>query len=133
MPTFRITIVRATRPKKPELNEDLQWLCNSLGLFSLRDRDKSMFRIFVELLKGARQKAPLTSDQLAYRTELSRGTVVHHINKLIEAGLVVSDKNTYLLRVHNLEYLIDELERDLDRALIDMRAIARRIDQELGL
>ncbi|MBU0980729.1 MAG: ArsR family transcriptional regulator [Nanoarchaeota archaeon] len=133
MPTTRITIIRSRKPLKSDLNQDLQWLCQSLGLFSDRDKDRSMFRIFIEMLKAARQKHPLTSDQMAYRTGLSRGTVVHHINKLINAGLITYDQKAYFLRVENLEVLIDEIQSDLMRTLDKMRGAAKRIDTELGL
>jgi predicted transcriptional regulator len=133
MPTFKITIIRERRPIRTELNEELQWFCSSLGLFSTRDKDRSMFRIFIELLKSARAHQPLTSDQLAYKTELTRGTVIHHINKLIESGLVINDRNTYLLRVDNLEVLIDEVEQDITGTLRTMRSIAKKLDHELGL
>jgi len=129
----RITIVRSTRPVRPGINEELQWLGSSLGLFNLRDKDKSCFRIFIELVKTAKTGQSLSSDELAEKLGLSRGTVVHHLNRLIDAGLVVADKKKYFLRVSNLEVLIDELERDTTRALEDLKQVAQKIDQKLGL
>ena len=129
----RITIVRSTKPVRTGINEELQWLGSSLGLFNLRDKDKSCFRIFIELVKTAKTGEPLSSDELAERLGLSRGTVVHHLNRLMDAGLVVADKKKYLLRVSNLGVLIDELERDTTRALEDLKNVAQKIDQKLGL
>jgi predicted transcriptional regulator len=129
----RITVVKSSKPVRKNLNEDLQWLATSLGLFSLRDKDRSLFRIFIELIKGSKKGEPLTSDDLAARLSLSRGTVIHHITKLIENGLVVSDRNKYLLRVQNLTQLIDELERDSKRIFEDMREVAKDIDTSLGI
>ncbi|MFW6449793.1 MAG: hypothetical protein ACOCZ6_01955 [Nanoarchaeota archaeon] len=61
-----ITIIRLKKPRSNEINEELQWLGASLGLFNLRDKDKSCFRIFIELIKNARiRDEPLTSDQIA--------------------------------------------------------------------
>lgn len=129
----RITIVQIRKPVKHELNEELQWFGNSLGLFSQRDKDRSCFRIFIELLKTTKQNYPVSSDELAYKTDLSRGTVIHHINKMIEAGLVVTEKNRYILRVDNLEAVVEELQKDLVRACDDLRRIAQEIDQEMGM
>ncbi len=75
----------------------------------------------------------LTSDELADRLDLSRGTIVHHLNKLLESGIVVSSRNMYGLRVRNLEILIDELKKDVKRAMDDLKEIARQIDEELKL
>ncbi len=129
----KITIIKIRKPIHKDLNEELQFFGNSLGLFSLRDKDKSCFRIFIDLLKATKKNKPLTSDEIANKLKLSRGTVVHHINKLMESGIVVNQKNKYMLRVDNLEILIEEIEKDVKRNLEDLRAIASDIDKRLGL
>ncbi|HLD06779.1 MAG TPA: helix-turn-helix domain-containing protein [Candidatus Nanoarchaeia archaeon] len=128
----KITIIRTARPRQPDLNQELQFLGNSLGLFNLRDKDKSLFRIFIELLRASKKGNPLTSDELAERLGLSRGTVVHHVNKLLEAGIVLNMRNKYLLRVENLAALIGELEKDIQRNLEDLKAVASDIDKRLA-
>ena len=129
----RITIVRISRPRQGSVNDELRWLGHSLGLFSERDKDSSLYRLFVELIKSTRGNRPITSDELAQRLDLSRGTVVHHLNKLLESGIVIADRNRYTLRVRNLEVLIDELRKDVRRAMDDLKAIAKQIDEELEL
>lgn len=128
----KITIVTSRRPERT-INEELQWFGKSLGLFNLRDKDKSCFRVFIELLKSAKRKQPLSSDELASRLNLTRGTVMHHINKLIESGIVVPGKKRYLLRVDNLKSLIGEIERDIERTCTDLKEIADDIDRRLNL
>ena len=129
----RITIIKARMPRRGNINEELQWLGNSLGLFNLRDKDKSCFRIFIQLLKSAKTKNPITSDEIANKTELSRGTVIHHINRLMESGIVVHEKNKYVLRVNNLSELINEVERDILRACDDLKKVAEEIDRRIGM
>ena len=80
----RITIVQIRKPAEHNVNQELQWFGTSLGLFNLRDKDKSTFRLFIELLKSAKANHMLTSDELAAKLALSRGTIIHHINKLME-------------------------------------------------
>lgn len=129
----RITIVTMRKPARANLNEELQWFGSSLGLFGQRDKDKSMFRVFLELVKAAKTGEPLSSDTIAATLALSRGTVVHHINKLIEAGIVLYDGRHYWLRDNSLELLIEEVRKDTDRTIDDLRKAAREIDQMLGL
>lgn len=129
----KITIVNVRKPAQRNVNYELQWLGTSLGLFNLRDKDKSCFRIFLELLKAAKSKSPLTSDEIASKLGLSRGTVIHHITKLMESGLVIHDKNKYMLRVDNLKLLISELEKDVQRTLGDLKEVASSIDEWMGL
>jgi predicted transcriptional regulator len=129
----KITIINYPIPRFRNLNEELIWLGSSLGLFSLRDKDKSMFRIFIELLKSAKKNIPISSDEIAESLSLSRGTVVHHINKLLSFGLVVTKNNRYILRVDNLSELIDELEKDAMDTLKELKEIAKDIDKRLGI
>jgi len=129
----RITIVNIRKPAQHNLNQELQWFGSSLGLFNLRDKDKSTFRVFIELLKSAKARQTLTSDELASRLSLTRGTIVHHINKLMESGLVIHEGNSYTLRVENLKTLIEEVEKDIKRACEDLKEIAKEIDERLGL
>ena len=94
----RVTIVRVRRESPNNVNQELQWLGNSLGLFNLRDRDSSCFRVFITLVKRAKRNEVLSSDEIAHRLNLTRSTVVHHLTKLIDSGIVVREKGGYLLR-----------------------------------
>lgn len=129
----RVTIVRVRKPGKKNLNEDLQWFSRSLGLFGTRDKEKSCFRVFVEMIKGARRDRLMSSDEIAYRSNLSRATVIHHLNKLIESGLVMPVEGKYVLRVDNLESLVEEVKTDLNRVFRDLKLMAEELDDELGL
>jgi len=129
----RITIIKSRIPEQDNLNYELQWLGNSLGLFNIRDKDKSCFRIFIALLKAIKRNEMLSSDEIADKLNLSRGTVVFHLNKLMNSGIVVSKNNRYMLRVDNLKELIDEVERDMKKACASLREVAEDIDEKLGL
>lgn len=129
----RITIIQTRKPANPTLNDELQWFGNSLGLFGERDRDRSAFRLFLELLKAAKRGHPLSSDDLAEELGLTRGTVVHHLNNLIDAGIVVYDGRRYWLREPRLEVLLDELRKDMERTIDDLKRAAKDIDETLRL
>jgi predicted transcriptional regulator len=129
----KITIFKIRKPIKKDINEELQWIGSSLGLFNLRDKDKSCFRIFIELIKNTKNNEGITSDELAYRLNLSRGTVIHHIKKLKNSGLVILEHNKYILRVNNLNSLVDEINKDIQRTYEDLKDVAKDIDRKLGL
>ena len=112
----RITIIRSSKPAKDDINRQLQWFGGTLGLFNLRDKDKSCFRVFITLLQGLKENKKMTSDEIAMRTRLSRGTVVHHLNKLMDSGIVVNQRNKYSLRMDNLEEMVEHIKRDADEA-----------------
>ena len=133
MPFIRITITQISEQPTHSLNEELQWFGASLGLFNLRDKDKSRFRIFIALLKGLKQKKGLSSDELAFALALSRATVIHHLNSLMEAGIVSNMRGKYVLNVSTMEELVELTQRNLNKAFDDLKGIARDIDKKMEL
>lgn len=129
----KITILQIRKPLRTTLNEELQWFGNSLGLFNLRDKDKSCFRVFIELLKAAKAGTPISSDHLAQRLGLTRATVIHHINTLREKGIVVAESKGYLLRQPNLKLLVEDLKQDMNRTYDEIAKVAEELDGFLGL
>ncbi len=129
----RVTIIKIRKPQTTDINEEIQWFSDSLGLFSERDKEKSKYRIFLELLKASKQKKALSSDEIASKSDLSRATVIHHLNSLMEKGLIETDRNRYFLRVSNLEQLIRLIKEELESTLEDLRKVAKELDEELNL
>ena len=131
----RITIMQTRKtPDKQNINEELQWFGGTIGLFSKRDKDKSCFRIFITLIKNIKtNNEGLTSDEMATITKLTRGTVIHHINRLMESGIVTNEKNKYVIKVEKLEELVELLQQNIDKTLENLKAIARDIDEKLEL
>jgi len=134
----RITIIRIRKPdieqnKEHSVNSELQFLGESLGLFNERDKDKSCFRIFIVMLKALKNGHHLTSDEIAERTNLTRGTVIHHLTRLMESGIVVSQKNYYMLAVDNMEELVDLVKSNLVKTFDNLKPVARSIDKKLEL
>ena len=129
----RITILSIRRPRQLGVNEELQWFGSALGLLGERDRDKSCFRLFLELLKATKTHQGLSSDELAGRLRLTRPTVLHHLDTLQERGIVVHERKRYLLRDENLERLLGALRQDMEEAMRQIEQAAREIDQVLEL
>lgn len=129
----RITIIKTGKPEKDNLNQELQYLGESLGLFSERDKDKSCFRIFIVLVKALKTGRRLSSDEIADQTNLSRGTVIHHLNRLMESGIVVSQKSYYMLAVDCIEELVDMAKNNIIKTFDNLKLTAKNIDKKLEL
>ncbi len=123
-----ITIIDLEDSGECELNEKIRSFSNSLGMFNKRDKEKSCFRIFVNLLK---EKEPISSDEIAERSRLSRATVIHHITKLRDSGIVIKKETGYTLKTRSLEKLTNEIEKDIFQTLERLKEMSRQIDQEL--
>ncbi|MEK6916491.1 MAG: winged helix-turn-helix domain-containing protein, partial [Nanoarchaeota archaeon] len=103
----RITINRIRKPEADNVNDELLWFFDSLGILGNRDKDKSCFRTVIILLRSVNRDG-MTSDEISEKINLSRGTVVHHLNNLMKSGVVINQSNKYMLRVDNLSNLVEE-------------------------
>jgi predicted transcriptional regulator len=121
------------KPDQEHINDELKFLGESLGLFSERDKDKSCFRIFIVLIKALKTGHKLTSDEIADKTDLTRGTVIHHLNRLMESGIVVSQRNYYMLAVDSMEDLVELVKNNLVKTFDHLKPIDRNIDKKLEL
>ena len=128
----KITVHKIRRSPAENVNQELQWVGGSLGLFNLRDKDSSCFRIFITIVKRSKGNQTISSDEIAQKLSLSRGTVVHHLNKLMESGIVLREKEGYILRESNLQRLIKELYQDMENIFSELQEVARDIDDKLG-
>ena len=134
MSRTKITVVRRDPPNKATINSLLQWYGASLGLFSLRDKNSSCFRVFITLLRNVRSgEAGMRSDDIADRTDLSRGTVVHHLNNLREKNIIVREESRYFLKMDNLQQLTNDIRRDLNEVLDDVENVGTQLDSKLDL
>ncbi|MEM3479252.1 MAG: helix-turn-helix domain-containing protein, partial [Candidatus Bathyarchaeia archaeon] len=104
-----------------------------LGFLEHRDKKKTAFRILRLLLEAARENKGLTSDELAERLYLTRGTMVHHLNKMIRSGLVIYHEGTYKLRGRSLKTTIEEAHRDINRIFENLYRVAESIDKAFNL
>jgi len=116
-----------------DYESDLEWICKSFGFLEPRDKKKTAYRIFKEIVEAARDNRGLTSDELAQNLNLTRGTIIHHLNKMIKSGLVIHQEGRYKLRGRSLTNTVEEIERDIHRVFENIHKVAKTIDDTLGL
>lgn len=128
-----VTVKKVRSPAPGSINDDIDFICKSLGYFSQRDKYDTAGRIFRLLVKECcGDKEGLSSDDIADRLELSRGSIVHHLNNFIDTGIVLRERNIYRLRSASLQKCIDEIKVDIDRIFKQIIKIATDIDDKLG-
>jgi len=130
----RVVLVKKMRSPAPgDINQDIDFICKSLGYFTQRDKQDSAGRIFRLLVKEACGDAEgLSSEDISKELVLSRGAIVHHLNSFISSGLIVKERNIYRLRSGSLQKSIEEIKFDIDRIFLQMLKIASEIDDKLG-
>jgi len=127
-------VIRKLRePTDKQLDKDIEWVCNSFGFITLRDQDKTAFKILKALVKAAKEGKGLTSEELTELVEPTIGSVIYHLKKLMKAGLVVKLDSTYELRMNSLLKTIEEIEKEISMTLADIKKVAEDIDNKVGL
>ena len=129
----KITIVKEVSKPKNNINALLLQFGEALGLFSSRDKDKSCYRIFIILIKALKLNRELSSDEIALQSELTRGTVIHHLNRLMDAGIVSSHRSTYRISASSLQDLVTQMRRAMNILLDEVEFTAKKIDLTLDI
>ena len=127
-------IIRYKKPPiKSSLEKDLEWFCNSLGLVSKRDKNKTSLKLFKLLLNASKKNNYLTIDKMAKLMNLTRTSIVHHLRYMESAGIVTETQYGYEMKVRNLEGLIEDVQFDIEKNLKKIRKIAEELDKKLRL
>jgi predicted transcriptional regulator len=129
----QFTVKKLREPVNKQLDQDIEWICNSLGFLTTRDQDKTAFKILKALIKSATQREGMTSEELSRYVEPTVGSVIYHLKKLMKAGLVVKLESRYELRMNSFLKTIEEMEKEIANTLTDIKMIAKDIDDRVGL
>ena len=116
-----------------DVEKDLEWICRSFGFLEPRDKRRTAYRVFRAIIEAARNNEGLSSDEIADKLALSRGTIVHHVNKMIKSGLVIYHEGQYKLRGRNLVTTVKEIQLDTERIFESLRDVCKNIDDLLHL
>jgi predicted transcriptional regulator len=111
--------------------EDLRWICHALSIVTPRDKKETVVSVIHTILVSEKRRLP--SDEIAQRVGISRGTVIHHIKRLIRAGIVIQNGNHYELREYSLERTIERIREDVCRFIEDIMEIGKSIDKSFKL
>jgi predicted transcriptional regulator len=129
----QFTVKKLREPVEKKLDEDIEWVCTSLGFVTPRDQDKTALRILKALIVSAKDNEGLTSEELTDYVKPTIGSVIYHLKKLMNAGLVVKMDSNYELRMNSFLKTIEEMEKEVFIALADIKKIASDIDKKVGL
>ena len=130
-PTREFLIREIRKPVRKTLENEINWFCKCLGFMEPRDKERTAIAIFKEILYLAKKRKKATSLYFMKKLKLSRGIVVYYLNKLLMSGLI--RKTGYELRERNLEETFNEVEKDMQRTMINIKEVAKKIDKRIKL
>lgn len=125
----RIVIRFVERPDFNKPEQMLQWFCDVFGLSSGGGPNSIEEQILKNFIQAAYHNEGLASSELHLDTELARSSVIYHLNRFIDAGLLVKRGRKYYLRASEMSKAIEEIEYDINREMQRMHDAARAFDQ----
>lgn len=128
----RIVIKFVERPDFKDQEKMLKWFCDVFGLSSSDNFDSIEEQILRNFTVAAYKNSGLASSELKLKTDLARSTVIYHLNRFIEAGLLVKRGRKYYLRASEMYKAIEEIEYDINREMQRMLDTAKEFDKLMG-
>ena len=110
----------------------IEWVCESLGIVTGRDVNKTAITVFRVLVEKSDYRYGISSTELADELSMSRGAVINQLNKLIECGLIRRNGRNYTLRGGNLTRTMMEIRGDFDRLFERLEKAATYMDNCFG-
>lgn len=126
----RITIKDIDIPKNNRINEELKWVCDSLGFMAGRDTEDTSFKIIKELLEQFKSNEIVSTEMIAKSLNLEPPRINHHLRNLMESGIIFREKRKVALTGGSLSRAIEEMKRDSDNMFEKILEISKKIDKE---
>lgn len=125
--TGRIAIRQVNRPNRESMGEIIEWFCE---VFDLADKDNELEpAIFKEIVSNSMKEGGITSKELTDELDMPRSTVIYHLNRFIDTGLVVRKGRKYQLRAGDLASTIEDIQSDMLREFGRMIGLAQKMDE----
>lgn len=113
--------------KKPDAM--IRWF---LAVFDLGDGNEANgieAQILGALVRASYKGEGISSSELKLNPDVARSTVIYHLNRLLELGIIVKRGRKYYLRATEMSKVMEEIEYDLEREMQRMVDIAKEFDR----
>ena len=121
--------------EKPDFNDPeklIKWFVSVLGLSGEGEIDSIGEQILSEFANATYLDKGLSSSELKLDTSLARSTVIYHLNRFIDSGLLVKKGRKYYLRASEMSKAIGN-RCDIDRELSRMLDTAKQFDKLMSI
>lgn len=129
----KIVIKSVTKPEKEDIDYLSMWFCK---VFDLNNKENEIEpAILKELIIKSASGEGVTSKELNKELSVPRSTVIYHLNRFIDAGLIIRKGTKYYLRSDDLASTIEDIQAEMFREFNRLIGLAQRMDNilEVGI
>jgi len=112
-----------------DIDSELASLCKMMRVMSDRDTDGTLPQVLKIMMVEGRGK-PVGGSDLSRISGINRITIIHHLGRLEDAGLVRRSEGKYILKIQSAEDMLMEFRKEMERHFSEMDEMARLIDEQ---
>ncbi len=121
-------VIRYVRKPAEENAEGLLRLFAMAFNFCDDGDDKEIY-LLKEVIKKSFSDEGVTSKNLTSDLELPRTTIIYHLNRFINSGIVVRRGRKYFLRSEDMASTFEEVQQDMEREFNKLIEYAKKFDK----
>ncbi|MEM0200894.1 MAG: hypothetical protein QXD23_00635 [Candidatus Micrarchaeaceae archaeon] len=125
----KIVIKSVGRPEKEDIDHLSMWFCEVFDLGNKEDEIEP--NILKEIIIKSNLGKGVTSKELNKDLEIPRSTVIYHLNRFIDVGLIIRKGRQYYLRSDDLKSTIEDMQAEMFREFNRVIDFAQRMDNIL--
>ncbi len=122
----QVAIRELDPPRREDVEEELDWICECLGLAG--QRNELAREIFRNVITASRERSGVSTREIKEKHNVTQAAVVYHINIFQSSGLIIKRGRRYYLRGPTLEATLEEIEQDILRRMARLRKMAKRLE-----
>ncbi len=125
----KIVIRDVERPDSKKPDAMIRWF---LAVFDLGDGNEANgieAQILAEFVRASYKGEGISSADLKLIPPVARSTVIYHLNRLMELGILVKRGRKYFLRATDMSKVMEEIEYYIEREMQRMIDMAREFDK----
>jgi len=128
-----LTLVRIRRVVPiiihPKPDDELEQFCRSLQIVTRRDTDGTVTTVIRTMMTEFPQDS-VGSTELAQKTNLNRVTILHHLKRLQDAGIVQKYERRYRLSPHGFGEVVRKMREQTEQMFSQAQDLARKLDEQ---
>lgn len=117
--------------RQQDIDSELASLCKMMRIMSDRDTDGTLPQVLKIMMVEGKGK-PVGGSDLSRISGINRITIIHHLGRLEDAGLVRRSEGKYILKVQSAEDMLMEFRKEMERHFSEMDEMAREIDEQFA-
>ncbi len=125
----KIVIREVERPDTKKPDAMIRWFCAVFDLGDDNETNSLESQMLGDFIKAGYKGEGISSSEITLTPKIARSTVIYHLNRLMELGILVKRGRKYYMRATEMSKVMEEIEYDMEREMQRMIDTAKEFDK----